>query len=189
MAAKTPAKLLHEALVGILQGGAARLAIDARSVAVQSFLPDQGMSQKRLPLVVVTRPRMTGEEPWGRDYTMRTYGVSVLLVDGVRPVAGDVDEGMERLDLLAERVRGVIQEDGNQNLQLAYLHVFRSLCDWVEGEAADAGNNLVVKAMELSVPMTVERGKVWGDAEVVLVLGSEDGDGLATEDGLALEIG
>lgn len=189
MAEKTPAKWLHDSLLAILGGSAADLAVDERPVRVQGFLPDQAFTQRSMPCVVVMRPTKTDEGPWGRDYERRVYEATVLIIDGYRPTPGDVDVAMERVELVAEKIKAVLQRAEHRNLGLAFLHVFRSLSEWAETEAEDAGNNLVVKPMQLSVPMVLERGVVWGDAASVVVLGTEDGFAIATEIDEALEVG
>jgi hypothetical protein len=155
---------------------------------VEARHPDQAFSQRSMPWVAVLRPRMTEEEPWGRDYVRRVYGVTVLAIDAYRPTPEGIDEVIERLDLMAEKIKAVMQREENRNLGLAFLHVFRSLVEWTEGEVMQEGNNLAVKPIELSVPMVVERGKVW-QPEVVLV--TELGQVLTTEanEALTVEVG
>lgn len=190
MAAKTAAKWLQEALLGILQDGVASLAVDGRAVRVTDLLPDDGMTQRQFPAVVVLRPSVSDREAWGRDYERVTYGVTLMALDVMGPTARDLDEVMERAELLAANVRVVIEaEESDANLRLAFLHVFRSLVDWSIGQAEHMGNNVVGVPMELSVGMTIERGKVWSDEATVLVLGTEDGLAITTEDGLALAVG
>jgi hypothetical protein len=161
MAEKTPAKIIQEALVTILEAGKTGLAVDARVVTVFDHLPQNGFSQKAMPVVVVQRPEKDSEEPWGRDYERRVYTQTIALVDveGVRP--GDEDEVKERLDLLFEKIKKLLAHSSNANLRLPWLHVFWSLCSWDEDQPTPAGNNLMVKPLLLTVPMTIERGKVW----------------------------
>jgi hypothetical protein len=161
MAEKTPAKILHESLVFIFDEAKASLKVDQRPVTVFSHLPENAFSQKAMPMVVVERPKKTEEAPWGRDYERRVYAAPVLLVDavGVRP--GDEHGAAERIDLLFEKVKAVLAQASNANLRLPWLHVFWSLASWDEDESTPAGNNLIIKPLQLSVPMTLERGKVW----------------------------
>lgn len=161
MAEKTPAKILHEALVAILEDGKASLKVDGRDVTVFSHLPESTFSQKALPLVVVERPVKGEESPWGRDYERRVYTVPLLLVDGVGVRPGDEQGAAERVDLLFEKVKGLLAQGGNANLRLPWLHVFWSLSTWNDEASSPGGNNLVVKELQFSVPMTLERGKVW----------------------------
>jgi hypothetical protein len=161
MAQKTPGKILHETIVAILDQSKASLKVDNRVVTVFPYFPENTFSQKAMPLVVVERPVKSEEEPWGRDYERRVYTVPILLVDsvGVRP--GDEQFAEERIDLLFEKVKAVFAEATNANMRLPWLHVFWSLISWDEEESAPGGNNLLLKPLQLSVPMTLERGKVW----------------------------
>ncbi len=155
---KTPAKHLHEALVTILLEAAPDLVAGGRPVTVFSHLPDQEFTQKALPMVIVERPSLTEESPWGGDYDHHVYTIPLAIADGTGPRPGAMQEARERIELLLGRVKQVLHRPENRNLRLAWLHVLWSLASWDEGETELAGNNLAVKAVTLSVPMHVPKG-------------------------------
>lgn len=158
-AEKTPAKHLHEALVAILLDAAADLSVGGRPVTVFSHLPDQEFTQKALPMLVVERPSLTEESPWGGDYDHHVYTIPLAIADGAGPRPGSVQEAKERIELLLARVKQVLSRPENRNLRLAWLHAFWSLASWDEGETEPAGNNLAVKAVTLTVPLHVRKTK------------------------------
>lgn len=159
MAPTTPAKLLHEGLVGILTD--ANLAVGDREVLVLDNLPEEKFTQRQLPMVVVKRPELDEEGPWGRSHVRRVYTVTFALLDSRGVKFGDEDEASERLELLLDKIKGEFALNANRNLQVAHLHVFYSLCSWTEGERVTVGNNLRLLPAMLEVPMILERGKVF----------------------------
>ena len=155
---KTPAKHLHEALVSILIDSAGDLMLDGRPVTVFSHLPEQEFTQKALPMVIVERPQLTESGPWGGDREHRVYTVPLAIADGAGARPGAMQEARERIELLLDKLKSVLARPENRNLGLPWLHVFYSLCSWDEQETEWSGNNLAVKAMTLTVPMTVAVG-------------------------------
>ena len=155
---KSPGRLIHEAIVSVLTTGVASLKVDARTVTIFNHLPE-GFTAKALPIVLVEVPSRVAISPAGRDYEHQQYQVPIMLIDGVSTEPDAMLTTRDRLIQLSDRVRGVLK--ASQNLSVAYLHVFQSLCTYEDEELVDLGNNLVGHPMSMTVPCTIKRGVVW----------------------------
>lgn len=156
---KSPALVLQEALFGILSGAADDLAVDTRDVTVLNHWPEQAFTQRAMPLVVVERPMKTDTRRMGGSDERVVFDVPVLLAESCGVKSGDESAALERMEQILNQIKGVLERAVNINLGLATYGVFRSLCEWTEGEVENAGNNLLVWPLKYRVSMTLERGK------------------------------
>lgn len=156
---KSPQELIHEALVAILTDGAETLAVDSRDVTVVSHLPDEAMAQSGIPLIAVEQPELSAKRTWDTVYDREEYTVTMAFVDGVRVGPDDERVTKARLAILMQRARALFKAE--QNLRLAYLHVYESHTSWEFGTPERFGNNLLAVPAMLTVSCLVEKGKVW----------------------------
>lgn len=169
MSMKTAQQLIQDALANLLSEGAAHLAVDSRVVKIRRQWPEKRFAQRGLPAVVVEKPLLEDDQPWGNRHRRRIYNVPIGIVDGVGVQASTKRTGEERLDLLTQRLLGYLQgEEVNSHWNLAFMHVYRSMCDFLVADPREVkGANLLMVPVTLVVPVITEAGKVWTTEELL----------------------
>jgi hypothetical protein len=147
-------KTIQDAIIAVLAGDPESLKIDARTVTVQRYLPDQAF-KSRPPFIVVERPTLIGKEAWDTSTQREEHAVPLSFIDSCKPTADDFEECQERVDLLRQKFEARLRVKGF--LGLARISVMPGM--WtlarVPGEPERIGNNLMVIGWTMTVPVIV----------------------------------
>ena len=145
-------KQIQDALVTLLS--AAYLPVDDRDVTIARELPDERLSQRALPLVVVDRPSLLSDAPWGYGSRLKSYTVPILCVDGSHVSVAKLRDSKERVQQLRDNVLQVLH--ASRHFGLATIGVFESLVTYDVGDdMQDVGNNLHALSILLTIPCTI----------------------------------
>jgi hypothetical protein len=167
MTNRSMAKVIQDALYGILDTNKADLKVDARNVTIARSFPGQRHGQNKLPLVVIARPLFDEEANFGQDQR-RVYTVPVGLFDGGGATADKVELAKERLEMLFDRMMTVLQRSAtDKHWGLVEYQFFRSFVDMTRGDFESGNSNMMMLPVSLAIPVVVKRGTVPGLAPVV----------------------
>lgn len=155
-------KFLQLHFIGLIKSVADDIATDGRQVTVSGEIPVDAFSQKLMPRVLVSMPRITERASWTYHQWRVEFQVPMLVLDksnvthGKRANATDSDEG--RLSMMVSRL--VESLSGIPNLGLCRYSLFNHFVDWDEGQDVEEfGNMLIGMPVTASFPMIFDRGK------------------------------
>jgi hypothetical protein len=162
----TPQKLIRDAVTAILTAGATAgsLSVQGRvQPRVVQVLPTERLSQRGLPLIIVQRPAIASDESASFNYQHQSYTMEIHVLDRSGPTEDKLDEVTDRIILQANKVMEFLRSPSTSpNWGLAFLHLYKSKVEMsVSPEVAQLANNLVGVAISLTIPITIERGKIW----------------------------
>ena len=159
---KSPGELIQEAIVGLLEDGAASLTIGGRVPTILDEMPGERFSQKGMPLVLVDTPVKDSDEDFGGNEGSEMWQVPILLIDAVGVRKDTRLAGERRLMLLAEKVKHFLLGHDDRNWGLARLAVFASMTEWAIGSPTEeVGNNLLILPIKVAVGCTVPVGTIF----------------------------
>lgn len=147
-------KDIHVALIGLLGDAEELLRIDARTVHVWPWFPEQTFKTRELPLVAALRPEQRGSEPFDNVMEREEYSLTIFLMDSFKPSDSGIQEAIERLDALRGKVRDALLR--TPYLGLVGYDVMPGFWTFTRAsEPETLGNNLMRMRCELIVPVLI----------------------------------